>query len=56
MRKEGIHMQHNEKKKAYEKPAIIYSKKIEVISAVCNSAWGPGPGCKTPGKCVRIRN
>jgi len=37
------------KKKPYTKPAVIFSKKIEAVTAVCaSSKIGPGSGtCKT---------
>lgn len=41
-------------KKPYKKPAVIFSKKIEVISAVCNSARGGQSGCKKVTPCTRL--
>ena len=43
-------------KKRYEKPKVIYAKKIEVISAVCGSARaGAGSGtCMKSSPCIKI--
>jgi len=45
-------------KKKYEKPEVVFTKRIEVISAQCNSGWGIGGGCQTPGNgaCVRTKS
>lgn len=50
-------MKHNrDNKKPYQKPAVIFSKRIEVISAVCGSARNNRPGCmKSVGAgCTRL--
>ena len=33
------------KKKKYDKPKVIHREKIEVLAAVCNSAWVPSQSC-----------
>lgn len=43
-----------QKKRPYQKPAVIYAKKIEVIAAVCNTARAPYGSCKKAGSCARI--
>jgi hypothetical protein len=43
------------RKRPYQKPAVIFSKTIEVISAVCNTARGGRPGCKKTGACSRLQ-
>jgi len=43
------------KKKKYQKPGIIFEKKIEVISAACASGFGGIGGCRTMGSCARAR-
>lgn len=45
-----------QKKRSYQKPAVIYAKKIEVIASVCDSARAPyGSDCKTTIEpCVRL--
>jgi hypothetical protein len=42
-------------KRPYQKPAVIFAKNIEVISAVCDTARGGKLGCKksAPG-CSRL--
>ena len=41
-------------KKPYQKPEVIYSKKIEVISTTCNTARGNFSGCmKTSPPCIK---
>jgi len=53
-------MQKNSEKKVkkpYQKPAVIYAKKIEVIAAVCGSDRdGSGSGiCRDPASaCIRL--
>lgn len=42
--------------KKYEKPKIVFAKKIEVISAVCNSGFGGMNGCKSSIPCTRLVN
>ena len=47
----------NEKfnKKAYQKPAVIYAKKIEVIAVPCLSPRGGFSGCRKPADpCIRL--
>ena len=41
------------KKKKYQKPGIIFAKKMEVVSAVCSSGFGGLGGCKSVGTCAR---
>ncbi len=43
-----------DKKKPYRKPAVIFSKRIEVISTVCNTARGGSTGCRKTTPCVRL--
>lgn len=40
-------------KKPYQKPAVVFSKKIEVISAICDTARGGFAGCKKTAPCTR---
>jgi hypothetical protein len=45
----------NEKvKKAYEKPRIVYEKKIEVLSTVCNSARSGFSNCMKAVPCLML--
>ncbi len=44
----------NKNKKPYQKPAVIFSKRIEVISAVCNTARGGQTGCMKASPCIRL--
>lgn len=41
-------------KRPYQKPAVIFSKRIEVISAVCDTARGGLTGCKKVAPCIRL--
>lgn len=42
------------KKKKYEKPAIIFEKKIETLAAICDSQWlGELPCMKTIDTCAQ---
>jgi len=44
-----------QKKRPYQKPAVIYAKKIEVIAGVCDTARAPFPPCrKAATGCTRI--
>ena len=44
------------KKDKYEKPRIIYQKKIEVLAAVCDSDWTPGENCRLiPPACTKLQ-
>ncbi|MCX7661691.1 MAG: hypothetical protein N2Z79_03295 [Candidatus Omnitrophica bacterium] len=50
-------MQINKKKRRYEKPQIIYAKKIEIISVVCNSiraGGGSGVCMKSRPSCTKL--
>jgi hypothetical protein len=43
-------------KRKYEKPAIIHEKKIEVLAAVCSSAYTGGQTCRTVfPTCKKLR-
>jgi hypothetical protein len=42
-------------KKPYQKPEIVYEKKLEVISAQCGSGFGGLSGCKKVVPCVRLK-
>lgn len=42
------------KKRQYSKPAVIFSKKIEVISAVCSSSRLSGYQCKKEAPCNKL--
>jgi hypothetical protein len=42
------------KRKPYRKPAVIFSKRIEVISTVCNTARGGFSGCRKTAPCTRV--
>ncbi len=43
-------------KRPYTKPAIAFSKKIEIISAVCDSGFGGLSNCrKSSTPCLRSR-
>ncbi|MFQ6098950.1 MAG: hypothetical protein ACE5O2_14565 [Armatimonadota bacterium] len=47
------------KKKAYEKPAVVYTKRLESMASICGSALlDPGSGtCRTdPGTCLVLYN
>lgn len=44
----------NKTKRQYSKPAVIFSKKIEVLSTVCDTARGGYAGCKKTTPCVRV--
>ena len=44
-------MAKGQKKKAYEKPRIIYQKKVEVLAAVCDSSFDGFENCQTAGPC-----
>jgi hypothetical protein len=39
-----------EKKRKYEKPAIIHRDKVEVLAAVCTSAWNGSLTCRLQGQ------
>ncbi|MCK5505664.1 MAG: hypothetical protein KAJ10_10900 [Thermodesulfovibrionia bacterium] len=41
-------------KKIYESPRIVYERKIEVLSAVCNTARGGFPNCMKSGPCTKL--
>ena len=43
-----------QKRKAYQKPAVTYAKKIEVVAAICNTARSPFGSCRKSGSCPRI--
>jgi hypothetical protein len=43
------------KKRVYSKPAVIFAKKIEVISAVCTSARLPGYKCRKVAPCNKTQ-
>ncbi len=43
-----------DKKRPYRKPAVIFSKKIEVISTVCNTSRGGESGCRKAIPCFRL--
>ena len=49
---------NKENKKPYQKPAVVFAKKIEVISAVCGSGYGGLGGiCQTSTPpCTRLKN
>ncbi len=42
------------KKKAYERPRIVYEKKIEVLSVVCNSARSGFSNCMKAVPCLTL--
>lgn len=42
------------KKKAYDKPKIVYEKKIEVLSTVCNSARSGFSNCMKSMPCITL--
>ncbi len=41
-------------KKAYERPRIVYEKKIEVLSVVCNSAKSGFSNCMKTMPCLQL--
>jgi len=43
-----------EKKKAYKKPEIVYEKKIEVLSVVCNSSRIAPRVCMKAVPCTKL--
>ena len=48
-------MQKN-RKKTYSKPGIVYKKRLEVLSAVCNSnRSGWTPNCMKVDPCTKTR-
>ncbi|MCK5426688.1 MAG: hypothetical protein KAJ34_03250 [Thermodesulfovibrionia bacterium] len=42
------------KKKRYERPRIVHEKKIEVLSAVCNSARSGWANCMKSVPCLKL--
>ena len=46
---------HKKTKRPYQKPAIIFSKRIEVLSVVCDSERQGFSNCKLVGTCARAR-
>jgi hypothetical protein len=42
------------KKKTYEKPRVVYEKKIEVLSTVCNSARSGFSNCMKSMPCLTL--
>lgn len=44
----------NKKKKGYDSPKIVYEKKIEVLSAVCNSARDGFSNCMKIAPCLTL--
>jgi hypothetical protein len=47
-------MGKEEKKRGYEKPKIVYEKKIETLALVCDSSWvGPGGTCCMNTACSK---
>lgn len=42
------------RKKAYKKPEIVYEKKIEVLSVVCNSARNGPHVCMKAAPCSKL--
>lgn len=50
-------MKETEQKKKYKKPKIVFEKKIEILAAVCDSAWVPAGQCRqSPGGCDWVRD
>ena len=47
-------MKKKKKKKSYQKPEIIYEKKIETLAKSCDSSWNNPDGCRTVGTCHPI--
>jgi len=49
-------MEKKGNKISYEKPKIIYEKKIEVLAVVCDSAYTTGGVCRTSKPaCTKLR-
>ena len=47
-KKQGI------QRNVYERPGIIYEKKMETLAAMCDSSWlGPAGACCQTGGCVK---
>ncbi len=44
----------NKKKKVYESPRIVYEKRIEVLSAVCNTARSGFSNCMKTVPCLTL--
>jgi hypothetical protein len=42
------------KKKTYESPRIVYEKKLEVLSAVCDSSRSGFPMCQKSAPCTKL--
>ncbi len=49
-------MEREKKGRTYEKPKVIYRKRMETLAAVCDSARSPGKVCRksAPG-CEKTR-
>lgn len=41
-------------KKVYDSPKIVYEKRIEVLSAVCNTARAPFGNCMKVAPCLTL--
>ncbi len=44
----------NKKKKVYDSPRIVYEKKMEVLSAVCNTARSGFSDCMKVNPCTTL--
>jgi len=45
------------RKKRYDKPRILHREQLEVLAAVCDSAWVPSKTCMLKGQpgCLKTR-